>query len=518
MRMPTRLLPPIVGVALATIAISGCGNSSTQSQTNGGKASAGGTLHLEVGEEPKNLNPTEAYSLGSERVMALINETLFRTSPQVKTEPWLAQSAKATNGEKTWRITLRPNVKFSDGKVLTSGDVVFSIEVLRKSPSFATLFEPIVSVREDGARALVIETKTPMPSLVGDLSFPQAGIVPKNFGGVTAKVFTNQPIGTGPFKLEGPWVPGKPVHLHKNPLYWQAGKPKLDEVVVEGVAESSSRASQLRAGETDVIEAPAFSEIAQIESTPGLRVDTFAEGSTDSLVFNANSPLFRDPRVAEAVSLAIDRSTLVKAAQEGIGKPQGTWFPPTVSYSDPQLLPNRDPAKARSLLIEATAETGAKPSFTLFVPAGESRLATIAQVIEQELDDVGFDVTIQPVDAIALQSEVEAGKFDASFGLHESPIEDPSLLVAFAVGSKVWYTDSPAVGEMSHLLNLATNTLISNEERADLYRRIQKAAIVGGTLVPLVSKPFIYAMSDNVVGFEAGIGGQPALINTGFTG
>ena len=95
---------------------------------------------------------------------------------------------------------------------------------------------------------VVVKTVEPAPGLLSILSLFPASIVPKDYGGMSAKEFAQHPVGTGPFELHS-WTRGQSMTLLPNPHYWRENLPYVDQLVVHSVPQDNSRVAQLRSGE-----------------------------------------------------------------------------------------------------------------------------------------------------------------------------------------------------------------------------------------------------------------------------
>ena len=305
--------------------------------------------------------------------------------------------------------------------------------------------------------------------------------------------------------------------LQKNPHYWKSGLPLLDKVVFKNVADVDSRMTQLRAGELDAIASPAWSQIPSLEGDPNLHVGVYPLGLVDSLALDQKDPLFQNPKVREAVNLAVDREGIVKAALSGQGEPAGSWLTPVLEDFDAAIkAPTRDVAKAKELLAEAVKEDGVEPHLTLLILAGEAFNSTASQIIQADLEEAGFKVTLQPLDESGLIAELQSGKYDAALGGGlSSDIVDPSELASFWPATEGLYTHgNPAkVARLAEEAGTATN----ESERRKRYYEIQEVVAAEGAIVPLDYHPFVWAMQSNVTGFNVNVTGVPWLGEAGFT-
>ncbi len=513
----------VIGVVAA-----GCGGGGTSGGGGGGntgnvpsgendaKAKPGGTLTIADSGEALTLDPTAIVENNSIHVVTQIVEPLFKANMDGKIEPWLAESMKPSADRKTWTVKLRKGIEFSNGKPMTAADVVFSLENVRKSEVWGFMFEGIEKVSESSPSTVVITTKKPTAKLEGQLSLPfAAAIIPKNWGGESEEEFAEHPIGTGPFKFVS-WKRGETLTLEKNSNYWKAGLPLLEKVVFKTVPDVNSRLTQLRSGEIDVIASPAWSQLSSLESDPSLHVGIYANGMLDSLALNQKDPLFQNSKVREAVNLAVDREAIVKAALGGNGEPAGSWLPPVLEDHDASIkAPARDVAKAKELLGEAVEE-GVEPQLTIAVLAGEAYNSTASQILQADLEEAGFQVTLQPLDESALLDQLQSAKYDAALGGSlSSDIVDPSELASFWPATEGLYThgDTEEVAKLAEEASTAKN----EAERKQRYYEIQEVVEKEKALVTLDYHPFVWAMQSSVTGFDVNVTGVPWLGEAGFT-
>jgi peptide/nickel transport system substrate-binding protein len=502
------------------VLLAGCGGDSattdTEGSSKGGEAATrGGTLHLADTAEAETLDPTTALSNPSVNALTQIMETLFKSNAKGEIEPWLVSESKQSADGLSWTFELRRGVEFSDGKPLTAEDVVFSIDAVRKSAGWASMFEPITDVRATSPSTVVVKTDKRVVALPAELSLFAAAIVPKNYGGATKKDFGQDPVGTGPFEL-GSWARGQAMTLVRNPHYWKLGQPLLDKVVIESVPDVNSRTTQLQGGELDVMASPDWSQIPGLEATPDLHVGVYAMGYLDFFTLNSRNTLLADPRAREAFSLALDREGIVEAALHGYGEPAGPWIPPAIAGHDAGIKPvAQNVAKAKGLLAEAVQATGAKPKLTLLYFSGDTYYSTVSQVAQQNLEDVGFEVNLQPLDEATAISQMSAGKFDAAPVYFSSDIADPSEAGSIYVGSEGVYSR----GKLDEVAKLTAEAGSEQDEakRMQLYGQMQEVIAREQNIVPYDYRPFVWAMGSDVTGFELNTTGHPWLAETGFT-
>ncbi len=501
----------------ATCLLAGCGSNgdSTSDAQGGGKPTAGGVMSVAMAAEVQTLNPFEALDGPSINVLTQINESLFRTEQDGSVQPWLVQSFKTSSDHLTWTFDLQSGVRFSDGTPMTAEDVVFSLEAAAKSPLDIELLEPITKIRAASPSQVVVETSKPMADLTGLLTLYSTAIVPKNYGGATAKQFAQHPVGTGPYEL-AEWKQGQSLTLKANPGYWKKGFPLLEKIVVVAAPDDSNRISQLRAGGLNVIESPAWVQIQSLEQDSGVNVSEYALARVESLVFNVNSAVFSDRRVREAANLAIDRNAIVKTALVGHGQVAGSFFSAALPFTDKDIeAPEPDLAKARQLLEEASAD-GVKPTFNLNYVTGESYAGTAAQTIQQNLEEVGFTVSLQPLDLSALLGPMTEGKFDAAIlGYYASSgVATQAAALYSGTGALFAGADTTKIGELGE----EAAAELDPAKRQALYDEFQEEINRELNLIPLSYVPFVWAMQSDVAGFQVNRTGLPRFAEVGFTG
>jgi peptide/nickel transport system substrate-binding protein len=510
MRPSRAIMARLMAAALTITLLVSCGSGGDGGD---GVPRQGGTLRIADEGEAVTLNPFKAQDNFSQRAFAQIVEPLFRTDPDGEVIPWLVAESTPSEDYLTWTFELRPDVMFTNGEPMTPEDVVFSLDSIRQSAGWQSLFSEISSVEVGSPTSVVVTTSVPSPGLEASLSLPFAAIVPVDLGGMTPKEFGEDPIGTGPFKVKS-WERGSTLTLERNDDYWDPELPLLDELVYVTATSDSSRVLQLRGGDLDMVAAPPLPQVDSLDRSP-TKVGVYEMAQPQNILLNHRSDIFSDPRVREAVDLAVDREAIVSAATSDVGEVGGSWFTPALKYFDDSLTTERDVDRAAQLLAEAVAD-GVDPRFALTIAAGGSAASLTAQIIKENLDDVGFTVTIEQVDPSAIVAEVAAGNYEASlFGL-TSDIVDPSEIVGFYLDLDALWTGADTT-ELSALFDTVKREP-DEAAREDLYQQIQEVVLEERGLVPLSYRPWVWAMNEDVVGFDLAPTGVPWFADVGFRG
>jgi peptide/nickel transport system substrate-binding protein len=493
--------------ASALLVLAACGSGGGSGGTSGG-GNAGGPVHggnltFAAVQDAQSMNATTVFDNNSIWIFEQIYQTLYTVTNNGKgVKPWLATSYKMSPDKKTYTFTLRKGVKFSNGKPMTSADVKFSIDQNRKATQgWAYLDSAISSVDDPNPDTVVIHLKFPWAPLLADLSIFANGIVPNNYGGKTEAQFYQNPIGTGPFKWDY-WHKGQALKLVKNPYYWQKGKPYLNSVTWTDVPNDNTRENQLKGGQAQIDQTPAWSTVSSLKSTSGVIMDLFNSTQTNYLAFNEQRKPFQDVHVRRAISLAINRNALVKAVLFGNGKPANSLFPPQVPYYDPNtpgLQYNLKEAKAEM------AKSSVPHGFTtnILISSGNSDSQTIATILQSELKPLGIKLKITVLDPNVANNDEQTLKYDMVLTLWTMDIPDPDELATFAVdpksGAKSFFTgyDNPAVIKATHEAEVTTDPA----KRQQLYNIVQSGAANDAFMAYLYYSPYPYATTSNVHGF-----------------
>lgn len=505
--------------ALAVVVAAGCGGGDSTTSGSGdgtgasaGEAKDGGVLKVALESEPSTLNPSEVIEGSSAGVVLQISEGLYEMGPEGEPVPRLAKSAKASKDGLTWTIQLQEGVKFSDGSPMTADDVVFTIDEARNSPYFAGLYEVITSAKASSPTTVVLKLEKPNPALLSQFGLYTAYVVPDDFGGISEQEFAKNPVGTGPYMLKS-WKRGQGPRLVKNPNYWDASKPHLDEIVFVPITNESSRLAQIRGGELQAGKASALAIKTGVPEGSGVNVVASPQIAASYLLLSQKDDTFKDARIREAVNLAIDRDGIVKTATDEAGESGLGYLPPAVAYSIADQLkpPARDAEKAKELVAEAVAD-GVDDSFTIKFYSFEPPLAS--QIIQQNLEEVGLDVELQPLDEAALNGQLEAGEYEAVMGVYSAAITDPTELVGFYVG----FFGAGAGVDTTKLAKLGEEAAVEMDstKRGELYAQFQELIAEEEVMQVVYYNPLLLAVSDEVTGATLNAVGNLMLREAGY--
>jgi len=463
----------------------------------------GGSITIARIEDSQSFDKTNVFQNESIWIAEQINEPLYLAANDGKTlRPWLATSFTAAKDGKTYTFKLRPGVKFSNGKAMTSADVKFSIDDARaQKKGWGYLDGAIKNITTPNASTVVFHLKFRWAPFLADIGLFANGIIPNNFGGEKRADFYKHPVGTGPFMWDKRVV-GKSVTLKRNPNYWQKGKPYLDSVTWTYVSSDNTRELQLRGGQIQVDEFPPFNAITKLQNTNGITMRLFPSTRTDYLTINESHPPLADVHVRRALSYAIDRRAIIKSVLFGHGIPANSFMPPQVPFYDPKSPGIQyDLTKAKAEMAKSKFKDGFKVE--LLVGAGDQVQNTVGQILQQALKKLDIDVTFKTQDTSTAFQSIQERKYQLGFSYWTMDIADPDELVTFAVdpagGAQQFFTGykNPAVISLSHQAQKEP----SQAKRKVLYSKIQRLAAQDAFLGFLYYSPFRWAYTSKLHGF-----------------
>jgi peptide/nickel transport system substrate-binding protein len=422
-----RLRVAAVGIAALAMLATACGGGSTPSGNGssgaaGGSSAAaggdGGTAVMAIDADPPTLNPglTTDYTTAT-NIAAKIFEGLVYLDPEGTPKPQLATSWEMSDDELTYTFHLRKGVLWQDGQPFTSADVKWSYQTGLKQNSRAQgALKHVASIDTPDDSTVVIKLSEPYAPFLSQMKVFDCPILPKHVyekGDITNNPANQSPIGTGPFKFDS-WNHGSSITLVANDKYWAKGEPKLSKLIMQVITDPSQRTSALTTGQVDFIGAYylATTDVPKLKQDSNVTVRTqSAIPALDFMAMNEKNKLLADKSVRQAIAMAVDRKRIVQQAVAGLaveGKGSfGNGFPwaydEKVSYDTLYPL---DPAKAKDMLAKAGVPAGT--TLRLAYYSQNAKFSAAAEIIKDNLKQVGIDVTLQPMETAVFKDTVYA--------------------------------------------------------------------------------------------------------------
>lgn len=388
---------------------------------------SGGTLIAARAEDMKGLDPHKQTAFSSFRMLELMYDSLFTFDKDMKVVANLAQSWQFSEDGKTMTVKLRPNVKFHNGDVMTSEDVKFTFERIADEKTAAaarSTFAGIDSMETPDANTIVFKLKAPNAALPAAMTNPNSGILSKKWvtGGADPAKEAN---GTGAFKLDK-WETDKTLTLKKNADFWSAGLPRLDGIEFRTIPDEATILAGLRAKTLDwaYLNDPRIAGRAASEA--GLTTWKTASLAYHVLQLNASRDVFKNLKVRQAISCAIDRKEVLDTASLGDGQVTSPATPAFYAASQDGLFCyKKDEAKAKQLMQEAGNPT---VKFKVIAATGEPPTAVNeATSMQAQLKKIGIDMEIEPLETKVYVDRWLKADFDAAVALNGGN-PDPDIM------------------------------------------------------------------------------------------
>ena len=366
----------------------------------------GGSVVYGMTQDLARLDPHVDTDAGTRDVVFNLYEGLVKPTSDGGFIPAVASDYIISDDAKTYTFTLRDGITFHDGTPVTIEDVKYSIdryaEIQGESSAFSSLVDS-VEVQDD--KTLVVNLKESYSEFLPMMTIaiiPQSNEDP-----------AGNPIGTGPFKYVS-YTPGQNLELEKYDGYWQEGVPSLDSVEFKFIADVDTAFVELQAGTIDILK---YLTSAQAET---LGDDyNIVQGSMNlvhAMYLNSAYEPLSKTEVRQALCYAVDRDAINNFIFGGKSHIIGSHMIPAMSkYYEPEAetVYSYDPEKAKELLADAGYADGFDLEIT--VPSSYSQHVDSAQIIADELSQVGINVTLNQVEwSTWLQDVYKGGNFQAT--------------------------------------------------------------------------------------------------------
>ena len=390
----------------------------------------GGVLRRRLVGEPPTLNAVLQSGLPEQQVLQYVSRQLLDFDARLEPTGNLAERWEASSDGREYRFFLRADAAWEDGQPVTSADAVYTIRRIVDpkipSPVFKPLFEDLEGVEAIDPRSFRVRFRTPNGAHLYAFFLP---LLPEHrFRGQSfLKARENRaPLANGPYRLEK-WKTQESIELARNPR-WNGTPAHFDRIVFRIVPENSVAYRALLQGDLDEtwIDQP----LKERSSTDRrfaecCRAVEFYNLDYNYIALNNRSPLFSDARVRRAMTMLLDRPSIVRSLYRGSARMiSGPWAPDSPAY-DPSVTPLPfDPRAASGLLDEAgwrdtngngIRDRGAREfEFDLLVSAGSNAGRQICEIFEAELGKAGIRARIRPLEWAAFTERVDAGEYEAA--------------------------------------------------------------------------------------------------------
>lgn len=398
-------------------------------------------LVIALGSEPDmGLDPILGWGRESD---PLIQSTLLKRDAELTITNNLADHYQASSDGKQWNITLKENIRFSDGEQLTANDVAFTFEQIKTKLSVYDLSN-LEKIEVKDPLNLTFTLTQPDITFVENLI--SVGIVPQ---ASYNQMYGQNPIGSGPYTLAR-WDKGQQIILKRNPYYYGVA-PKFETLVIVFASEDT-RATLLQTGQLHLAAIP--QRYATLVKTPYNLVN-IASNDNRGIVWPMNKPTADQPgnavtadwAIRKAVELAVDRQQLVNGVLSGYGAPahslvDGMPWGPTkpapvtanVAQAKQVLADNGWQLNDTGTQLE---KQGLAADITLFYPAGDSIREHLSLAVASMVKPLGINITVKGGSWALIEQNMHANPVLMGFGSHS--VSELINVYAGKNGGVDWY-------------------------------------------------------------------------------
>ena len=425
------------------------------------------------------------HGFGGVHVIDSIGEGLVRADfENGGALPGLAESWEISDDGLVYTFHIREGMTFHDGEPVTAGAIVRSMTrpINPDDPSYidgmymygnqgTSNWESIEAVDD---HTIVLTLAQPNATQLLVFSRPDGAIIsPKAMDEFGTEVGLNMSMA-GPFKIER-FVPGQEAVLVANEDYW-AGRPYVDRVVIRAFPDEAAILAALEAGEIDMTLYAPFTSVPRLQGSDSIRVEVGAPLVDLFAGANVSAAPLDNLHVRLAINNALDREVLIEAGLNGFAEmPASLIGPLDLGFDEAgRDVSVYDPEGARAHL-EAS---GLDIPVPLEVAFENNRFwPQLAELIEADLEAVGFDVTLDRLDAGSFWGKVGDGATQLSINQRSTFVPDPhdkAILMARAgaEGSQTQHHALEAADEIDGLITAGIST-VDTMEREAIYKELQ---------------------------------------------
>jgi peptide/nickel transport system substrate-binding protein len=494
-----------------------------------------GRVIVGLGQEPTVFNPLMVHIEVDDGVHFSVFDALFRIDPQGVIQPNLAVEVPSQkNGGISedglkWRIRLRDDVRWHDGKPFSAEDVKFTLELIT-NPNFRSWRTAGHALVRDIAVVSPTEISWRMEEAFAPYSsfLTETFIVPKHIlekePNPNNTAFNQAPVGTGPFKW-GKRVAGDHLELVANPEYFGEG-PHIERLVFKYIPDLTVLYTQFKSGDVDLVGQPYITpdHYGEAKTLPNRVVTLVPRTAFESFYLNLERPQFKELAVREALYAAIDKEAIIQGLYYGVPTPTETFMPKQSLYHNPNLPAHEyNLDRARKILDQAgwvpgrdgiRAKGGVRLSFANSTTSGDPLREQAQQFLQQTFAQLGVEMKISNLPAAVMWGEFwQQSQFDSvivgsTYLIGADPdvtnrLHSRSIAAKGGRGSNNAQYSNP---EVDALLDKGARTFDPEARRA-IYHRVQELVRRDLPFLPLYQ-------SNAVQGHKKGISGVVPNGNT----
>lgn len=395
--------------------------------------------------------------------------------------------------ETLWQFNLRKGVKFHNGEEMTAEDVKFTFDRAAVSSYVSDYMAWIKETKIVDDYTVQFELTAPAQDILFYFSFSAMSIVNKK--AVEEDPDFGTKIGCGPYVITD-YEFGNYTELTRFEDYY-GEKPLTKKFIFRVMPEAATRLVALQTGDIDICVDPAAIELSHVLEDENLQLISGQSETTQYLALNTSNDLFKDQKVRQAIAYAIDKESVLAVAVEGNGTVCKTFFSSGFGQATDLEGYNYDPEKAKALLAEAGV-SGLE--FTLYACDENKKLS--AQVIQDNLKDIGITCHVEEIEKTALKPLMVEGNFDAALYNWANDSAGPDnnvrpILRSGASGNRSHFSDQ-------YIDDLMDAAMIEkdSDKRVQMYHDIQEYVLDQAPIIPLYYEVNYVAANKGLCNFK----------------
>ena len=530
--MRKRLILATLALAGA-MALSGCGGSKSASKN-------GKILTVEEGPDVETIDPALNQSADGANYITMISDNLLRIDKDGKVAPSMAEKYEVSDDGLTWTFHLRDGLKWSDGSDFKADDFVYSWQRM-VDPEVAAPYAETVLGMVDGYKdaignpdadgnttttpdrtklkveapddkTLVVHMSHPTPYFDRLATFAALSPVKKDVVEANPDGWSLDPktyVSTGPFKLTE-WKQGSHILVTKNEYYWNKDAVKLDGIKCLLMQDQNAAFSAYESGEASMIKDYPVQEVTTMQKRP----DYKSSPKLGISYIDVNNDLdeFKDPKVREALALALDRKYMADTITAGINSPATGFIPTGVvdwdgsawadNITDKSVYYDNDNfdanlAKAKELLKEAGHENGAGLPTMSYTTNDAGFNKKVAEYLQQAWKELGINVEVNIVEWKSFIPQRRSGNYQIARDGWVMDYNDPSNLLECAYSTNGNNSSRYKNPEYDALLDKAANETDA-KTRFGYLHQAEELLLKDTGVIPLMYQNETYLQKDNI--------------------
>ena len=517
----------LVLIAAMAISMVACGKSDSKKSDS---ADAVKELKVQVGPNPETLDPALNSAVDGGNVILHAFETLLTVDENGNYKEGQAEKWEVSEDGLTWTFHLRDGLKWSDGSDLTAEDFVYSWKRVCNPEVAAPYAETVlgmvkgydeamagdadalaVTAKDD--KTLVVEMKNPCTYFEGLASFATLSPVQKASIEANGDGWATAPetyVSNGPFKMTE-WVPDSYITFEKNENYWNKDAIKLDKLTFLLIEDSNAAYSAYQQGEALMIKDVPTEEIPSLEGNEEFFVEPII--GTYYLNMNETQEIFKDAKVREALSLAIDRQYVADTIMQGTYTPAWNLMGPGWKDTDgSEFMDNanggkgyisedydKNLEKAKKLLAEAGYPEGKGFPTIKYSTNDAGYHIPLAEYLQTAWGELGITVEVDKMEWASFTPARRSQQFDTARNGWVGDYSDPSNMLDLFCTTNGNNDGKYSNPEYDAAMELARTTTDA-KERSEALHKAEDIVMADHGIIPVAYYNDFYLMSNKIQG------------------